>query len=206
MKFFCAKLGLVLNHVGFYVRASHPPSSANQRQEIPPSVSLTRDVLMGGDAFRHVYPSKMMALGTFCHRRCFFLLALLIGTTAFAPPCHYCYIRTILHAANEEDTTTTRIWTEAELMEFASEQGVTISLSTLGPGYRAVARTKHNSALILGYVEGFLRPGVLHLDKMEVFRKQVLQARAENPDEFKQGGTVFGVGLLMGYLCLLYGM
>lgn len=91
-------------------------------------------------------------------------------------------------------------------MEFASEQGVTISLSTLGPGYRAVARAKHNSALLLGYVEGFLRPGVVHLDKMEVFRKQVLQARAEHPDEFKQGGTVFGVGLLMGYLCLLYGM
>lgn len=92
-------------------------------------------------------------------------------------------------------------------MEFASEQGVEISLSTLGPGYRAVARAKHNSTLILGYVEGFLRPSgkVLHLDKMEVFRKIVLRARAENPDKFKQGGTVFGVGLLMGYVCLLYG-
>ena len=152
-----------------------------------------------------------MTLGTSCRRRYFFLLTLLIGiTAAFVPPRHYCYRRTILHtAANKENTrrqSSSCIWTETELMEFASEQGVTISLSTLGPGYRAVARAKHNTNLILGYVEGVLRPGVLHLDKMEVFHKQVLQARAENPKEFKQGGTFFGVGLLMGYMCLLYGM
>ena len=59
----------------------------------------------------------------------------------------------------------------------------------------------------MGYVEGFVRPGsrLLHLDKMEVFRKITKQARAENPDEFKGGGTVLGVGLLLGYLCLLHG-
>jgi len=92
-------------------------------------------------------------------------------------------------------------------MEFASKQGIVLSLTTLGPGYRAIARAKHDDSLILGYVEGFLRPGgtIWHLDKMEVFRKMVLKARSENPEEFSQGGTVFGVGLLMGYICLLYG-
>jgi hypothetical protein len=161
-----------------------------------------------------------------------------MGTNAFAPSRHLSYHqRWILHAAaNNEDTTTTTsstiatttttgtartssiIWTEAELLEFASNQGVNITLSTLGPAYRAVARAANHhdddgdsksTRFILGYVEGFLRPinsGVLHLDKMEVFRKSVLRARAENPDKFRQGGTVFGVGLLMGYLCLLHGM
>jgi hypothetical protein len=92
-------------------------------------------------------------------------------------------------------------------MEFASQQGILLSLSTLGPGYRAIARAKHNESLVLGYVEGFLRPGgtILHLDKMEVFRKMVVKAKSENPTEFSQGGTVFGIGLLMGYICLLYG-
>jgi hypothetical protein len=148
----------------------------------------------------------MTALGC---RQCFLMLVLLVGTTAFVPSRLYGYQRSILLRAAKEDTSSTYtcIWTEAELLEFASNQGVNITLSTLGPGYRAVARAKHDSTLILGYVEGFLRPtgNVLHLDKMEVFRKTVLRARAENPDEFNQGGTVFGVGLLMGYLCLLYG-
>jgi hypothetical protein len=164
------------------------------------------------------------------------LVLLIIGTSALAPPrqrhCHHnSHRRRILHAAdannNEEEdavtttttttiptattttTTTPRIWTEAELLEFASNQGVTVTLSTLGPAYRAVARASHDSTILLGYVEGFLRPAgsnVIHLDKMEVFRKCVLRARAENPDQFQQGGTVFGVGLLMGYACLLHGM
>lgn len=92
-------------------------------------------------------------------------------------------------------------------MDFASQQGVVLSLTTLGPGYRAIARAKHDKSLILGYVEGFLRPGgkILHLDKMEVFRKMIIKARQDNPEEFSQGGTAFGVGLLMGYICLLYG-
>lgn len=137
-------------------------------------------------------------------------VALLVGTTAFAP-VHHDYSpreRTITQATESDTTTTTTtIWTEQELLNFASQQGVEVSLSTLGPAYRAVGRCKHNTTQILGYVEGFLRPGgdVLHLDKMEVFRKIVLRARRENPDEFKQGGTVFGVGLLLGYICLLYG-
>lgn len=94
--------------------------------------------------------------------------------------------------------------------DYASRQGVVLSLTTLGPGYRALARSKHNTTLIMGYVEGFVRPSpgnnnkLLHLDKMEVFRKIVKRARTENPDEFKGGGTNLGVGLLLGYLCLLH--
>jgi hypothetical protein len=98
-------------------------------------------------------------------------------------------------------------WTQETLEEYASQQGIVLSLSTLGPGYRALARAKHNTTLILGYVEGFVRPSgnILHLDKMQVFSKIVQQARLENPEEFKGGGTIFGPGLLVGYLCLLFG-
>lgn len=98
-------------------------------------------------------------------------------------------------------------WTQAQLEDYASNQGVVLSLTTLGPGYRAVARSKHNKTQILGYIEGFVRPTgrLLHVDKMEVFRAMVKRARQENPDEFRGGGTVLGVGLLIGYLCMLHG-
>jgi hypothetical protein len=97
-------------------------------------------------------------------------------------------------------------WTKEQLEEYSSRQGVILSLTTLGPAYRAIARAKHNETQIMGYIEGFVRPGnkLLHLDKMEVFRKMVKLARAENPNEFKGGGTKLGVGLLLGYLCLLH--
>lgn len=105
------------------------------------------------------------------------------------------------------DNTKSIAWTRERLEEYASEQGVVLSLSTLGPGYRALARAKHNTTLILGYVEGFVRPtgDILHMDKMQVFSKIVQQTRNENPQEFKGGGTIFGPGLLVGYLCLLFG-
>jgi hypothetical protein len=108
---------------------------------------------------------------------------------------------------DQDATTTTTIWTEQQLMEYASKEGVVLSLTTLGPGYRAVVRAKHNETIILGYCEGFLRPGgkVLHLDKMEVFKKTVKLTAKQNPDEFRGGGTLLGVGQLMGYLCLLHG-
>jgi hypothetical protein len=84
---------------------------------------------------------------------------------------------------------------------------VQLSLTTLGPAYRAVARSTHNATLILGYVEGFIRPNsapLLHMDKMEVFRPIVQKARRENP-AFTGGGTPLGVGLLVAYLCVLHG-
>ena len=97
--------------------------------------------------------------------------------------------------------------TSEEIIKYGEDVGVKISLSTLGPGYRAVARAVHDEEQIIGYVEGFLRPGgtILHLDKMEVWKKAVDRARKENPDGFKNGGNVFGIGLLLGYLCLLHG-
>jgi hypothetical protein len=76
----------------------------------------------------------------------------------------------------------------------------------MGPGFRTIARSTHNSSAILGYGEGFVRPSgnILHLDKMEVFQKMVQQVREDNPN-FRGGGTTFGVGLLFGYQCLLHG-
>lgn len=99
-------------------------------------------------------------------------------------------------------------WDRKALDDFASQQGVVLSITTLGPGFRGLARCKHNTTQILGYVEGFIRPSntILHLDKMEVFRPIVKAARKENPEEFRGGGSIFGVGLLVGYLCLLHGM
>lgn len=97
--------------------------------------------------------------------------------------------------------------TSDEIIRYGERVGVTLSLSTIGPGYRAVARASHDEEQIVGYVEGFLRPGgtILHLDKMEVWKKAVDRARKENPGGFKNGGNVFGIGLLLGYLCLLHG-
>ena len=65
-------------------------------------------------------------------------------------------------------TTTTNggdvvVWSEDRLMEFANQEGLVLSLTTLGPGYRGVARAKHNTSIILGYCEGFLRPGEFFL-------------------------------------------
>ena len=48
-------------------------------------------------------------------------------------------------------------WDLEELESFAAESGVIVSFTTLGPGYRAVARAQHNESLIIGYVEGFVR-------------------------------------------------
>ena len=98
-------------------------------------------------------------------------------------------------------------WTVDELEEYADKTGVVISFTTLGPGYRAVARAKHDESLILGYVEGFVRPAgnILHLDKMEVFKPVVEKAKKQQPDLFDFGGVSFGVGLMMGYRCLLFG-
>jgi len=98
------------------------------------------------------------------------------------------------------------VWTMDDLDAFALSEGIELSKSTLGPGFRTVARSAQNSSRILGYGEGFVRPAgdILHLDKMEVFQKMVDAVKAENPD-FRGGGTTFGVGLLFGYQCLLHG-
>jgi len=104
-------------------------------------------------------------------------------------------------------TTTLHAWTLSDIEDYADQQGVVLSFTTLGPGYRAVARAKQDESLVLGYVEGFLRPAgnILHLDKMEAFQPQLKKARKLDADGFDFGGISFGVGLLMGYRCLLHG-
>jgi hypothetical protein len=104
-------------------------------------------------------------------------------------------------------SSTAQLWTLEDLERYADDVGVVISWSTLGPGYRAVARAAHNESLILGYVEGFVRPSgqILHLDKMELFSKQIKRARKEAPGSLDFAGVGIGLGTLVGYRCLLFG-
>lgn len=97
--------------------------------------------------------------------------------------------------------------TEEQITQYASSVGLKLSLTTLGPGYRALARASHDESQIIGYCEGFIRPGgkIIHVDKLEVWKKALSTAKKENPDGFKNGGQVFGVSLLLGYMCLLHG-
>jgi hypothetical protein len=120
-------------------------------------------------------------------------------------------------------SSTTTLWTVEQLETLSAQTGVELSFTTLGPGYRAVARAAHNKELVLGYVEGFIRPGgkILHLDKMEVFQPVLKRAKKETGTAtedvsggedynntpfllFDFGGISFGVGLMMGYRCLLH--
>jgi len=101
------------------------------------------------------------------------------------------------------------MWTLEQLEEYASDENVNvvISFTTFGPVYRAVARAKHDESIILGYVEGFLRPTqpkLLHLDKMEIFQPVLERVRRSHPNTLNFGGINIGLGLLMGYRCLLY--
>jgi len=100
-----------------------------------------------------------------------------------------------------------QVWTLEDLEEFAHKQGVKLSKTSMGPAFRTVATSTTSTPSILGYGEGFIRPAgkILHLDKMEVYKPIVKQVRRENPD-FSGGGTIFGVGLLFGYQCLLHGV
>jgi hypothetical protein len=105
-------------------------------------------------------------------------------------------------------------WTRLQLDQFASHEGIVLSITKVGPFFRSVARAHHNTSIILGYVEGWIRPSavsmvgggsntILHLDKMLVFPNMIRRTREENPQQFRNGGTILGVGLLLGYLCCL---
>jgi len=104
-------------------------------------------------------------------------------------------------------STTIPLWTEDEIDTFAKERGMIVTFSTLGPGYRAVARAIHDESIILGYVEGFVRPTgqILHLDKMQIFQPVVNRMKENYPETLNFQGVSFGIGLLMGYKCLLFG-
>ena len=116
--------------------------------------------------------------------------------------------RISLHAASSEISTEgIKMASADDIIAYADRNGVNLSLSTLGPGYRSVARAKHDEDLIIGYCEGFIRPGnsILHLDSMKVFKKSLTKCREENAEGFKGGGTL-GVGLMLGCLCLTFGL
>ena len=89
----------------------------------------------------------------------------------------------LLSSSSSETTSTTTttnggldalVWSEDRLMEFANQEGLVLSLTTLGPGYRGVARAKHNTSIIVGYCEGFLRPGefFLYQEARPIFLQQ----------------------------------
>ncbi len=122
-------------------------------------------------------------------------------------PCGESILQRSASDAPTEDNKT--IWTLEQLEEYASDESVNvvISFTTFGPVYRAVARAKHDESIILGYVEGFLRPTqpkLLHLDKMEIFQPVLERVRRTHPNTLNFGGINIGLGLLMGYRCLLY--
>jgi hypothetical protein len=108
---------------------------------------------------------------------------------------------------NEQQPALSLLWTVDQLEDYSAQTGVVISFTTFGPGYRAVARAKHDETLVLGYVEGFVRPTgrILHMDKMEVYQPMLEKAKRQVPDAFDFGGISFGISLLMGYRCLLHG-
>ena len=94
-----------------------------------------------------------------------------------------------------------------EITDFASRNGVELRFTTRGPGYRCVAASRADPENVLGYVEGFVRPGgrILHADKMEIFKSAVNSARRAGGGEFDGGGTFLGPGLLIAYVCFLHG-
>jgi hypothetical protein len=104
-------------------------------------------------------------------------------------------------------------WTMEDLEDYTEQIGVVLTWSTLGPGYRVVARAAYNESMILGYVEGFIRPSgrILHLDKMEIFQPMINKVRDQAPPSSSSssplsfGGVSFGLGMVMGYRCLLHG-
>jgi len=123
-------------------------------------------------------------------------------------------------SSSAEDREVMAMADEGRLQEYAATKGITVSLTTLGPGYRAVARATHDPEQILGYCEGFVRPGgkVLHVDKLEVWKKAIAKATSTLPPPTptstntttttpfqKSAGTTFGISLLLGYICLLHG-
>eukprot|EP00532_Pseudo-nitzschia_australis_P010133 CAMPEP_0168234466 /NCGR_PEP_ID=MMETSP0140_2-20121125/18278_1 /TAXON_ID=44445 /ORGANISM="Pseudo-nitzschia australis, Strain 10249 10 AB" /LENGTH=279 /DNA_ID=CAMNT_0008167255 /DNA_START=326 /DNA_END=1166 /DNA_ORIENTATION=- len=119
------------------------------------------------------------------------------------------FYQTRATADDDAAVATSNFWTLQELEDYAASDtiGVVISFTTFGPGYRAVARAKHDESIVLGYVEGFLRPTqpeLLHVDKMEIFQPKLQRVRRARPGTLNFGGVSIGLGLLLGYRCLLY--
>lgn len=108
--------------------------------------------------------------------------------------------------SSTSDDATATIADIEEITTFASNNGVDLQFTTAGPGYRGVALAQNDPENILGYIEGFIRPGgkILHADKMEIFKSATNAARREE-GSFSGGGTFLGPGLLIAFVCLLHG-
>lgn len=118
-------------------------------------------------------------------------------------PCHHNHQRLGMSSTDDD---TTAIADIEEITSFASKNGVELSFTTSGPGYRGVAFAKNDPENIMGYIEGFIRPSgkILHADKMEIFKSALFSARKEE-EAFSGGGTFLGPGLLIACVCLLHG-
>mmetsp|Transcript_7890 Transcript_7890/g.12660 ORF Transcript_7890/g.12660 Transcript_7890/m.12660 type:complete len:255 (-) Transcript_7890:632-1396(-) len=134
-------------------------------------------------------------------------------STAAKPSCHHHRLILPPSSSSLSSTTTTNNDIEdttiadiEEITSFASANGVDLSFTTKGPGYRGVALEKNDPENILGYIEGFIRPAgkILHADKMEIFKGALNSARREERG-FSGGGTFLGPGLLIAFVCLLHG-
>lgn len=83
--------------------------------------------------------------------------------------------------------------TRAEIEACAADFGIELSLTTLGPFYRVVARLAGDSSNTeaMGYTEGFVAPlfGLVHLDTMQVRRRYWKQLQRDGKRQFR-----FGVG------------
>lgn len=136
------------------------------------------------------------------------VLSFITKAIAFVPSIHSQTLSPLgLSTAEERHESISTFVTEEELNDYAKKVGVTLSLTTLGPGYRTVARALHDEQQILGYCEGFIRPSgkILHVDKLEVWKKAIDKAKNENPQGFQNGGQVFGISLLLGYKAMMFG-
>jgi len=134
-----------------------------------------------------------------------------VATTAPARLSHERITSTRRRATSsaESPKTETDLWTLEDLEDYASSESVNVvvSFTTFGPGYRAVARAKHDESIVMGYVEGFLRPTqpkILHLDSMVIFQPVLERVRKTHPNTLNFGGVSIGLGVLMGYRCLLH--
>lgn len=89
--------------------------------------------------------------------------------------------------------------TRAEIEACAADFGIELSLTTLGPFYRVVARLageeSSQNTEPMGYTEGFVAPlfGLVHLDTMQVRRRYWKQLQKEGKRQFRFGVRTRGV-------------
>lgn len=98
--------------------------------------------------------------------------------------------------------------TQDQMIEYAQQHGISLSLSTFGPAFRSTARAANDTSLILGYCEGFFRPtgNIVQIEKLIVWKDALNKAKKIiDPSSFQShAGNTFGVSLLVGYIALLH--